>query len=811
MISGDINKIYSNDYADFLVNYSGDLSVLEQYKNSGMNIINFYHAVVYLPVTQMTEDVMSRMGYAAVPTLFGLISEASLESSGILRIRNVPNFDLRGKGVLIGIVDSGIDYTNPVFQYADKTTRIASIWDQTIISDNIPAGMPYGTEYTREQINDALKSENPFNTVPSKDEIGHGTMVAGIAAGNEVPESGFYGVAPDAELVIVKLKPAKQYIKQFFRLPENAIAYQENDVIFGVQYLLNYAAQVNKPIVICIALDTSQYAHDGRGTTSNWLSIQASIPNIAILVSVGNEGNAKRHFLGTIEETPGYDTVELNVGPKDKGFSMGYIQNRGMKGKKFLSKEFFDTYESIAKNAKLPLGFCDEGGGMYGSSSMVDEMPRGTSLSWETVETTEQYTIPVCFFAVSCEKDNGLIKTKTLELKNEGDIVDAGKTIYLFQKYHDKSTSGSDMDYLNPKSADIVIECVYEKFKEYCGEYFGKEIIGAFMDIEGDFGYKLAYSDRLKEVYEEMYGENIFVTLPLLFEEDTQGRWMRARYRWYEAVAKTYGEFYDKLVNWCESNNLKFNAHTWEENLYGQVMQIGDFYHVNRKFSITGTDSLRLECYKPRDFKVSLTIADKENKRYMCEVFAAAGNALSASEIKKSVSYMTAWGIDHIIFHGIHTNRSRDAISFAPDTFDNNTYWEGFSQISDYIKRTSYINHITNVCADTVVLNPIDSIKSLLGDYVLDRKNPFFQYISEQREMLLCKHGLEMKEIEDEYTRVINELTKKHIEFYIYDNNYFLNEDFTNIKNIIIPAMCTISKEVLQKIVSLSKEGKKIL
>jgi subtilisin family serine protease len=321
-MTGDIEKIYSNDYADFLINYSGDLSVLEPYRESGINIINFFYAVVHLPSSTLTEDVMSKMGYSAIPSLFGMISEASLEASGILRVRSIPNFDLRGKGVLIGIADSGIDYTNPVFQYADKTSRIAGIWDQTIISDKIPAGMAYGTEYTREQINEALKSDNPFSIVPTKDENGHGTMVAGIAAGNEVPESGFYGVAPEAELIITKLKPAKQNLKQFFRLPENAVAYQENDLIFGIQYLLNYAAQVNKPIVICVTVDTSQYAHDGRGSTSSWLSLQSVFPGVITLFSVGNEGNAKRHYMGSVKEDKGYDTVELNVGQNETGFSM---------------------------------------------------------------------------------------------------------------------------------------------------------------------------------------------------------------------------------------------------------------------------------------------------------------------------------------------------------------------------------------------------------------------------------------------------------------------------------------------------------
>jgi subtilisin family serine protease len=322
MVSDIIEKIYSNEYADFLIEYNGDLSILYDYRDNGYNIIDFFLAVVHLPVSEMTEDIISRRRYATIPSLFGLTSEESFEASGIFKIRNIPSFNLRGNGVLIGIADTGIDYTNPIFQYADSTTRIASIWDQNIVSEITPADMLYGTEYTREQINEALKNENPLSIVPSMDEIGHGTMVAGISAGNEVPESGFYGVAPDSELVIVKLKPAKQYLKQFFRLPKDAIAYQENDIIFGIQYLFKYAAIMNRPIVICITLDTAQYAHDGRGTTSNWLSYQVTLPGIAALTSVGNEGNARRHYYGLIEDRIGYDTVELNVGSNERQFSM---------------------------------------------------------------------------------------------------------------------------------------------------------------------------------------------------------------------------------------------------------------------------------------------------------------------------------------------------------------------------------------------------------------------------------------------------------------------------------------------------------
>ncbi len=322
MTTQERERITSQDYADLLITYSGDRSVFNQFENATVNIINFFDAVVHVPISQITENIIVKLGYSVMPSLFGLISHASLEASGITRIRNIPNFNLRGQGVLIGIIDSGIDYRNPVFQHEDKTTKIASIWDQTIESDQYPAGIFYGTEYSREQINEALQSQTPLEIVPTTDEIGHGTMVAGIAAGNEVPDSDFYGVAPDAELVVVKLKQAKTYLRQFFLIPENAPCYQENDILFAIDYVMRKSIQLNRPIVICLALGTSQGAHDGRGTLSGYISLQSENIGHSFIVAAGNEGNARRHYYGTINADTGKDTMEIFIGENEPGFSM---------------------------------------------------------------------------------------------------------------------------------------------------------------------------------------------------------------------------------------------------------------------------------------------------------------------------------------------------------------------------------------------------------------------------------------------------------------------------------------------------------
>jgi subtilisin family serine protease len=316
------NPITSENFADLLIDYYGDEAVFTTFKNAPHDIINDFTAVVHIPVSQITSNTILELGYAVIPSLFGLVSSSSLESSGIIRLRNIPRFDLRGQGVLIGIIDSGIDYTNPVFKYQDNTSRIVSIWDQTIQGESPQEGVSYGTIYSREQINQALQSENPLDIVPTRDEIGHGTLVAGIAGGTEVPDSNFFGVAPETEFVVVKLKQAKTYLRNFFFIPEQAPCYQETDILYALNYVTNVAVNQQKPIALCIAINTSQSAHDGRGTTSSYLSVLGSRTGVGAVVAAGNEGNARRHYFGIVNSDVGYDVVELNVGENEQGFSM---------------------------------------------------------------------------------------------------------------------------------------------------------------------------------------------------------------------------------------------------------------------------------------------------------------------------------------------------------------------------------------------------------------------------------------------------------------------------------------------------------
>src|SRR5690606_10214873 len=148
------------------------------------------------------------------------------------------------------IIDTGIDYRNLIFRKPDGTTKITSIWDQTIETGPSPEDANFGTIYTSSQINQALIADDPLSVVPSVDENGHGTMLAGIAAGNDVEAENFYGVAPDSELVIVKLRQAKQGVREFLMVPDNVVCFQENHVIWALLYCTSVARQLNRPLVI---------------------------------------------------------------------------------------------------------------------------------------------------------------------------------------------------------------------------------------------------------------------------------------------------------------------------------------------------------------------------------------------------------------------------------------------------------------------------------------------------------------------------------------------------------------------------------
>ncbi len=314
-----MEKVVDDNYYDIIIS-NGMIPAYD----TGDNItnMNFRHSLVHVPVSAMNPCDLGVYPYNAFPSVLTLSSTISLEKSGVGTVQRNPYLALFGRGIIVAILDTGIDYQHQAFRYNDGTTRILSIWDQTLKDGIPPAGFTYGTEYSRDIINTALKTENPLSVVPSADTNGHGTAIASVAAGKANAEEAFSGVVPEADLLIVKLKQAKNNLKKIFFVPENAECYQESDLIIGLNYVTSYAQSLNRPIAICIAMGTNQSSHDGRGATSYFTNYLSQLPHTGITISSGNEANKRRHYYNNTTAAPFYNEVEFTVGTNDKLFSL---------------------------------------------------------------------------------------------------------------------------------------------------------------------------------------------------------------------------------------------------------------------------------------------------------------------------------------------------------------------------------------------------------------------------------------------------------------------------------------------------------
>ena len=225
------------------------------------------------------------------------------------------SFPLLGKDVLIGIVDSGIDYENPDFRNADGTTRILALWDQTLQNGKPPQEYHIGTEFTSEQINEALRMEvreERYRIVPSRDASGHGTAVAGIAAGNgRGSKNGKYrGAAPEAGLLIVKMGGAGE--TGFPRTTQ---------LMRGVDYIVRKAEELKKPVANNISFGNTYGSHDGTSLVERYLNTVSERWKNVICVGSGNEGTTAGHAAG--EYRKGMMTeVQLAVQQREKSFSL---------------------------------------------------------------------------------------------------------------------------------------------------------------------------------------------------------------------------------------------------------------------------------------------------------------------------------------------------------------------------------------------------------------------------------------------------------------------------------------------------------
>ena len=326
----------SSENVFLLVEVTGESNLNDVLKIPGVSgvMIASNFAVIITPANKINEisNIVLRIVNIEVSTILTLNAISPLEASGAPVFNNNPYLRLNGRGVLVGIIDTGIDYLNKEFQREDDTTRIVRIWDQTIQGDKDIYDLKYGTEYTEDQINQAISLQtsggDPYSIVPSKDDIGHGTRVAGIIGGRGINPD-LKGAAPDCQFVIVKLSIATKVELDAAVIDKTDVpSYTPWSALLALRYIIAVARELKRPVVVFEPLGSNMGSHTGNGIVEQSINNYSSQSGTVVVVPTGNQGNTDTHTEGIIESAGDIKDIEIRVGEKQKNLPIEIWVNK---------------------------------------------------------------------------------------------------------------------------------------------------------------------------------------------------------------------------------------------------------------------------------------------------------------------------------------------------------------------------------------------------------------------------------------------------------------------------------------------------
>lgn len=330
--------------------------------------------------------------------------------------------------------------------------------------------------------------------------------------------------------------------------------------------------------------------------------------------------------------------------------------------------------------------------------------------------------------------------------------------LYVFQPYFHVGADHGILNYLDPRLAPAFIEVGLEPYAEWFGHRLGHGALQCTLfDTEGDYGWNLAWSDHLADVYQQRKGRDIRQWMPLLFDRDVDGLAARARCDWFDAASQVYSrDWFGAVSDWLSRRNMACSLQVNEGDLRSVAYTVGDYFAAQRACTLPGNDALFDSVLAVRDFKEAASVAEFEGRRHLCEVLGVAGWQMPPTLFKRAANAMITWGVDHIEPHVVYLNRDLATIPYPPDWFTQNPYYPYLHLWTDFCRRASYVNACAPLAAEVLLYCPMDSVWALAENGVNGRDS----------------FDPRAAKISDIYYNAIGQLTAARIGFLAADNYY---------------------------------------
>ena len=386
--------------------------------------------------------------------------------------------------------------------------------------------------------------------------------------------------------------------------------------------------------------------------------------------------------------------------------------------------------------------------------------------------------------------------------------------VYVFNKYSHGGLDGGQVNAIDRRLGKAFSDIALEPYAKHFGNRLGRSIPGDFIDHEGDYGWGLAWSGSLDSGFKERHGRDIRLSMPLMIDDDVEGEYAKARWEWFDLVSDLYAGNFRAITDWHEKRGMYTIAHVWEEGLAPQVNGVGDHMKILRALTMPGQDCLGRKALRVHDFKEIESVAEFQDSRAATELMGAGGfegtpwGTFTPSFLKQAINAVTAWGMSHIIPHGVFTTRKLTGNPWPPDWYSESPTFPYMHLWTEFVRRASYVNSMGCAVPDVLLYNPMESAWINADATLLDNGMWSMQEHS--------PGGKRINALDRMYAKAIDDLTEARIEFLVGDRFYLKQMEVKNgtlvrggfsFRAVVLPPLDILTLEAAGKIVAFAQAG----